>query len=43
MLRRQNIPVINTLLGLGGFPADHPLSFGNGWNARNVHSKHGNL
>ncbi|MEB2263363.1 acetolactate synthase large subunit [Priestia megaterium] len=25
---RQNIPVINTLLGLGCFPADHPLHLG---------------
>lgn len=25
---QQNIPVIHTLLGLGGFPADHPLFLG---------------
>ncbi|TYR82237.1 acetolactate synthase large subunit [Priestia megaterium] len=25
---RQNIPVIHTLLGLGGFPANHPLHLG---------------
>ncbi len=25
---QQNIPVIHTLLGLGGFPADHPLFIG---------------
>nr|WP_205184703.1 acetolactate synthase large subunit [Metabacillus iocasae] len=25
---RQNIPVINTLLGLGNFPAHHPLNLG---------------
>ncbi|MGX1982454.1 acetolactate synthase large subunit [Thermolongibacillus altinsuensis] len=25
---QQNIPVVHTLLGLGGFPADHPLFLG---------------
>lgn len=27
-VEQQNIPVIHTLLGLGGFPADHPLFVG---------------
>ncbi|MBY0099085.1 acetolactate synthase large subunit [Mesobacillus maritimus] len=27
---QQNIPVVHTLLGLGGFPADHPLFMGLG-------------
>jgi acetolactate synthase I/II/III large subunit len=27
-VERQNIPVANTLLGLGGFPANHPLNLG---------------
>lgn len=27
---QQNIPVVHTLLGLGGFPADHPLFIGMG-------------
>ncbi|CAM3749596.1 acetolactate synthase large subunit [Mesobacillus zeae] len=27
---QQNLPVVHTLLGLGGFPADHPLFLGMG-------------
>lgn len=27
---QQNIPIVHTLLGLGGFPADHPLFMGLG-------------
>lgn len=27
---QQNIPIVHTLLGLGGFPADHPLFIGMG-------------
>ncbi|MFC3883121.1 acetolactate synthase large subunit [Bacillus songklensis] len=27
-VERENIPVANTLLGLGGFPANHPLNLG---------------
>jgi acetolactate synthase I/II/III large subunit len=29
-VEQQNIPVVHTLLGLGGFPADHPLFMGLG-------------
>lgn len=29
-VEQQKIPVVHTLLGLGGFPADHPLALGMG-------------
>ena len=29
-VQQQGIPVVHTLLGLGGFPADHPLFIGMG-------------
>ena len=40
---QQQIPVVHTLLGLGGFPADHPLFIGIGWNAWLLCSKYGNV
>ena len=38
---RLGIPVTMTLMGLGGFPGNHPLSLGNVGNARNLSGQYG--